>query len=208
MALQLREYIDTNNLSESFQSAYKKNHSTETPLIRVDNDIAMANDSQKIVVLLLLDLSAASSPKQIWHEWCSAQLVSIVHFWSDAICQDWRDGFSSLQARMLFLHKGQSWDHCSTLSTPLLLEILRVVTIWITTCTLTTRNYTLPSDLPLLKTWDFPNPRLRLVFMTLTNGCFTTSWSWIETRQSASSLLYHLHIVSDHRYNLYLYAME
>ena len=59
MALQLREYIDTNNLSESFQSAYKKNHSTETPLIRVDNDIAMANDSQKIVVLLLMDLSAA-----------------------------------------------------------------------------------------------------------------------------------------------------
>lgn len=59
VALQLIAYIDTNDLDEKFQSAYKKNHSTETALIRVHNDIVMTIDSQKTVILLLLDLSAA-----------------------------------------------------------------------------------------------------------------------------------------------------
>ena len=42
-----------------FQSAHRTNHSTETALIRVYNDIALSIDSRKSVVLVLLDLSAA-----------------------------------------------------------------------------------------------------------------------------------------------------
>jgi hypothetical protein len=41
------------------QSAYKKSHSTETALLRVQNDILMALDKTNIVMLVLLDLSAA-----------------------------------------------------------------------------------------------------------------------------------------------------
>ena len=59
MALQLVDYIDSNGLCEVFQSAYRTNHSTETALIRVYNDIALSIDSRKSVVLVLLDLSAA-----------------------------------------------------------------------------------------------------------------------------------------------------
>ena len=59
MALQLVDFIDNNGLCEVFQSAYRANHSTETALIRVYNDIAMSSDNQKSVVLVLLDLSAA-----------------------------------------------------------------------------------------------------------------------------------------------------
>ena len=59
MALQLVDYIVRNGLCEVFQSAYRANHSTETALIRVYNDIALSIDSRKSVVWVLLDLSAA-----------------------------------------------------------------------------------------------------------------------------------------------------
>ena len=46
-------------LEESLQSAYKKYHSCETALVRVQNDILIEIDNNCCVVLLLLDLSAA-----------------------------------------------------------------------------------------------------------------------------------------------------
>ena len=48
-----------NGLDETLQSAYKEQHSCETALLRVQNNILMALDSRKSVILLLLDLSAA-----------------------------------------------------------------------------------------------------------------------------------------------------
>ena len=59
IAAQLTSYVEDNNLCELFQSAYRRNHSTETALIRVHNDIAMAIDKGHSVILVLLDLSAA-----------------------------------------------------------------------------------------------------------------------------------------------------
>ena len=53
------DYLKENNLDEKFQSAYKKHHSVETALIRVQNDILCAIDSHCSVILVLLDLSAA-----------------------------------------------------------------------------------------------------------------------------------------------------
>ena len=41
------------------QSAYRYGHSTETALLKVQNDILRAMDSKKVTVILLLDLSAA-----------------------------------------------------------------------------------------------------------------------------------------------------
>ena len=41
------------------QSAYKPGHSTETALVRVKNDIFTSIDQHGIVILILLDLSAA-----------------------------------------------------------------------------------------------------------------------------------------------------
>ena len=59
IALQLIDYITINNLDEVFQSACKQLHSTETALLRVQNDILVALDNHQSVILLLLDLSAA-----------------------------------------------------------------------------------------------------------------------------------------------------
>ena len=58
VADQFTRHILTNHLDEPFQSAYKAFHSTETALVKVQNDILQAID-QRPSVILLLDLSAA-----------------------------------------------------------------------------------------------------------------------------------------------------
>jgi hypothetical protein len=55
----LSTYLHSNGLNVIFQSAYKSNHSTETALTRVHNDILISMDKGKCVMLVLLDLSAA-----------------------------------------------------------------------------------------------------------------------------------------------------
>ena len=48
-----------NNLHLMFQSAYQKNHSTESALLKVKNNILINMDEQKVTLLVLLDLSSA-----------------------------------------------------------------------------------------------------------------------------------------------------
>ena len=45
--------------SELYQSAYKSNHSTETALIAVCDDIKKGFDNRKGTALIMIDLSAA-----------------------------------------------------------------------------------------------------------------------------------------------------
>ena len=59
VVLQLNNHLMNNNLHENFQSAYKVHHSNETVMAKVQDDILHAIDSNKAVVLLMLDLSAA-----------------------------------------------------------------------------------------------------------------------------------------------------
>ena len=49
----------SHHLDETLQSAYRNFHSTETALVRVQNDILCAIDNNESVILFLLDLSAA-----------------------------------------------------------------------------------------------------------------------------------------------------
>ena len=56
---QLRSILETNKLSEILQSAYRAQHSTETALLKVMNDILTDCDSGNDSLLNLLDLSAA-----------------------------------------------------------------------------------------------------------------------------------------------------
>ncbi len=57
--VQIRDHLNTYDLFEEFQSAYRQRHSTETALLRVKTDIMDALDVNKAVALVLLDLSAA-----------------------------------------------------------------------------------------------------------------------------------------------------
>ena len=56
---QLLKHIELNDLGDIFQSAYKRYHSTETALVKVQNDLLMSMDGNNVSVLVLLDLSAA-----------------------------------------------------------------------------------------------------------------------------------------------------
>ncbi len=56
---QLVDHLESNGLVETFQSAYKQYHSTETALTCVTNNILTALDRKQAVLLVLLDLSAA-----------------------------------------------------------------------------------------------------------------------------------------------------
>ena len=55
----LNEHLEQNNLNISEESAYKKNHSTETILLKVTNDLLIACDNKSATVVMMLDLSAA-----------------------------------------------------------------------------------------------------------------------------------------------------
>eukprot|EP00057_Strongylocentrotus_purpuratus_P011777 XP_011666251.1 PREDICTED: uncharacterized protein LOC100889372 [Strongylocentrotus purpuratus] len=56
---QLANYLEDNSLGDPKQSAYRKNHSTETALVSLQNDILCALDDRKCVILLSLDMSSA-----------------------------------------------------------------------------------------------------------------------------------------------------
>ena len=75
VACQLIDHLSSNNLYEHFQSAYRKFHSTETALLRVQNDILCELDEKFGVFLILLDLSAAFDT--IDHDVLYSRLASI-----------------------------------------------------------------------------------------------------------------------------------
>lgn len=60
VASRLNDYLVLHHLDELLQSAYKRFHGCETALVRVHNNVLRAVDNHRCVVLLLLDLSAAS----------------------------------------------------------------------------------------------------------------------------------------------------
>jgi len=58
VAIKLNEYLVANDLLPRYQSAYPKNHSTETALLRVWYDILMAANRRQVTLLCLPDLSS------------------------------------------------------------------------------------------------------------------------------------------------------
>ena len=59
IAAQLDRHIDTNGLADPLQSPHQRLHATETALVKVHSDISRAMDNGDIVILVMLDLSAA-----------------------------------------------------------------------------------------------------------------------------------------------------
>lgn len=50
--------MELNNCFDVFQSGFRPHHSTETAVVKVVYDIRLKTDGGKILVLVLLDLSA------------------------------------------------------------------------------------------------------------------------------------------------------
>ena len=55
----MHKHLLRNDLFDPLQSAYRPNHSTETALIRIFDDLLTNLDNKKVILLALLDLSAA-----------------------------------------------------------------------------------------------------------------------------------------------------
>ena len=95
-AMRLTNYLCDNDLNESLQSAYKKHHSCETALVRVQNDILKSIDDKQCFVLLLLDLSAAfdtvdlvtQTVIQVWYKRKSAFVALVLSSGSFPVSSD------------------------------------------------------------------------------------------------------------------------
>ena len=78
----ISDHVRANNMSDTFQSAYKPFHGTETALLRVNNDILSAMDDGKITALVLLDLILLSRLQyhlgihDIALDWCKSYLLN------------------------------------------------------------------------------------------------------------------------------------
>jgi hypothetical protein len=59
VAKHINAYLDLNSLRDPAQSAYRRFHSCETVLLKVQNDLMSAMHEKKMAALVLLDLSAA-----------------------------------------------------------------------------------------------------------------------------------------------------
>ncbi len=59
VAAQLHHHMTNHELYETFQSAYRVHHSTETALVKITNNLLIAANSARISIPILLDLSAA-----------------------------------------------------------------------------------------------------------------------------------------------------
>ena len=55
----LTRHLSTFNSLSTFQSAYRPSYSTESALLRIQNDLLLAIDQRKVSALVLLNLSAA-----------------------------------------------------------------------------------------------------------------------------------------------------
>ena len=91
VAQRLSSYLENNSLTNKFQSAYRKFHSTESALIRVQNDILLSMDRSEVTALVLLDLSAAFDT--IDHEILLSRLSSL--FGVTGLALDWFKSYLS-----------------------------------------------------------------------------------------------------------------
>ena len=56
---QFTEHCNKNSLLPEYQSVYMKNHSCETSLVKLVNDILWGMENQPVTAVVILDLSAA-----------------------------------------------------------------------------------------------------------------------------------------------------
>ena len=81
----LNEHLIEYIMFDTLQSAYRDNHSTQTALIKVQNDILLALDAGSSAILLILDLSAEFDT--IYHDILLCRLCNAYGITGDAL--DW-----------------------------------------------------------------------------------------------------------------------
>ena len=115
--IQLTDHVMAHHLDETFQSAYKNFHSTETALVRVQNDILCAIDKNESVILLLLDLSAAFD--KVDH----SILLSRLRFGVNGTVVAWFESYLTLRTQFVRVYpRDLFWALFSSIHYPLLIS--------------------------------------------------------------------------------------
>ena len=102
----LNEHLINNSLFDPLQSAYRDKHSTETALIKVQNDILSALDVGSSAILLMLDLSAAFDT--IDHDILLSRLCNVYGITGDAL--DWFRSYLSGRIQRVVIEDSVSVD--------------------------------------------------------------------------------------------------
>ena len=102
----LNEHLINNSLFDPLQSAYRDKHSTETVLIKVQNDILSALDAGSSAILLMLDLSAAFDT--IDHDILLSRLCNVYGITGDAL--DWFRSYLSGRIQRVVIEDSVSVD--------------------------------------------------------------------------------------------------
>ena len=94
MAAQIRSHMDSHDLGNTFQSAYKVGQSTETAFMCIINEIYLSLSKGMPTALVLLDLSAAFNTIDLSclsarFGWICTKMVSILPPGSFSVSQDW-----------------------------------------------------------------------------------------------------------------------
>ena len=96
---QFLQHLQSHSLLKQFQYAYRKCHSSETTLLRVENDLLQALDSGCVPILSLLDLSAAFDTAD--HNILMTRLRST--FGCSGTVLDWFISYLSCSSQSLFV---------------------------------------------------------------------------------------------------------
>ena len=133
VSAQLRLHLQSNDLEDPFQSAYRRAHSVETAIVCIQDDILRYLDMHKPVVLVLLDLSAAFDT--IDHDILLIDLHRI-GVRGDALC--WLASYLTDRTQCVSVDGHSS--HRTRLLHGVACHISSKRMVFITMCTLTTHN--------------------------------------------------------------------
>jgi hypothetical protein len=104
--IQINKYLSQNSLYGKYQSAYRETHSCETALLRVHNDLMLALDMRKDVILIMLDLSAAFDT--IDHNVLLQRLR--LRFGFDGVVLDWIRSFMCGRSQQIVINRSMVSD--------------------------------------------------------------------------------------------------
>ena len=200
----LSEHLIKNSMFDPLQAAYRDKHSTETALIKFQNDILSALDAGSSAILLMVDLSVAFDT--IDRDILLSRLCNVYRITGDA--RDWFRSYLTGRIQRVVPEDAISVDQelgfgvpqGSVLGTKIYCMYTKPVSDIIQRHGLSHHSYA--DDTQLYMTMDHSNTNWRdglavfnCVYLKLRSGWTRISWSWMMTIQSSLCLHKNINII-------------